>query len=101
MKSPPWLTGRDPSRIYLYQPFPTSDSGLDGLRHTPLNVCILLHQLDLPVQEMVRLPKSPGLVQGEVALGQQAQALLIVSGSQARHGPVEVVVEDLQVLTGL
>ena len=91
----------DIQTVSTYLFFPTSDSGLDGLRHAPLNVDILLQMLNLPVQATVRLPKSPGLVQGEVALGQQAQALLIVPLAQAGHGPVEVVVEDLQVLTGL
>ena len=85
----------------LCPPLPTFDSGLNGLAHTTLNVGILLQHVTLPVHASVRPPKPPGFVQRKVALGQQVQTLLVIALSQIRHGPVEVLVSDVQVLSGL
>ena len=80
---------------------PTLDPGLDGLGHASLNIGILLQQITLAVQATVRPSIPPGLVQRKVALGQQTEALLVVPLSETGHGPVEVIVGDLQVLTSL
>ena len=74
---------------------------MNGLAHTTLNVGILLQQVTLTVQASVHPPKPPGFVQRKVALGQQVQTLLVIALSQTRHGPVEVLVGDVQVLSGL
>ena len=79
----------------------TLDSGFNGLGHTALSEDILHHQNTFPLQATVRPPKSPGLVQGKVAFGQQGQTLLVVQLPKTGHGPVEVVLGDLQVLTSL
>ena len=78
-------------------------SGLNGLAHTTLKVGmhILLQPVTLPVQTSVRPPKPPGFVQRKIALGQHVQTLLVIPLSQTRHGPVEVLVGDVQVFSGL